>query len=284
MLYFAWFGFFGTKSYRFTCRLLSAGSAYCIYLIVTNRRFLQSIKYPAQCNRALHQLRMRFEATPMHAPNAFMVASAVSAATSTDGSALLAASPGTSDAGIGLSKPAISPPHSASSTSDAPSARPPSFMTESQLSFFPTVPRQLRDGFMEFKATYYRKIDAAKRRTQERQRRDKRQRPSVTTPVSKSAKRRNPTDQHDPCHDGSPQGSPLSTNASAAYSNGLGLASFLSGADSATDDSSTTTSSVLTRRPTSRDRGRHTGSGLAYSLSEHVSSSEDESHAAPIAL
>ncbi|KAJ2261437.1 hypothetical protein GGI01_002283 [Coemansia sp. RSA 376] len=291
VFYFAWFGFFGTKSYRFTCKLLSAGSAYCIYLIVTNRRFLQSIKYPTQCNRALHQLRMRFETTPLHTPNPFMVASAISAATSTDSAAILASTPGMSSPGIESPKPASSPSHGGSSASDAPSsARPPSFMTESQLSFFPTVPRQLRDGYTEFKATYYRKRDAAKRRLQERLRRDKQQRPLVSTPVLKSGERRHKqraqNDSFSHYHDSSPQGSPLSASASTAYNSGnsLGLASFLSGADSATDDSSTTTSSVISRRPTSEDRGRRARSSLAYSLSEHASSSENESHVAPPAM
>ncbi|KAJ2063380.1 hypothetical protein GGI17_001741 [Coemansia sp. S146] len=288
VFYFAWFGFFGTKSYRFTCKLLSAGSAYCIYLIVTNRRFLQSIKYPTQCNRALHQLRMRFETTPLHTPNPFMAASAVSAATSTDSAAILASTPGISSAGIESPKPAFNPSHGGSSASDAPSTRPPSFLTESQLSFFPTVPRQLRDGYMEFKATYYRKRDAAKKRLQERLRRDKLQRPPVSTSVLKPGERRHKqraqNDNYPHYHDSSPQGSPLSANASAAYSSGnsLGLASFLSGADSATDDSSTTTSSVISRRLTSGDRSRRAGSSLAYSLSERASSSENESHVAPV--
>ncbi|KAJ2040538.1 hypothetical protein H4S03_000949 [Coemansia sp. S3946] len=279
------------KRRNYLGKLLSAGSAYCIYLIVTNRRFLQSIKYPTQCNRALHQLRMRFETTPLHTPNPFMVASAISAATSTDSAAILASTPGMSSPGIESSKPAFSPSHGGSSASDAPSlARPPSFMTESQLSFFPTVPRQLRDGYTEFKATYYRKRDAAKRRLQERLRRDKQQRPLVSTPVLKSGERRHKqraqNDSFSHYHDSSPQGSPLSASASTAYNSGnsLGLASFLSGADSATDDSSTTTSSVISRRPTSEDRGRRARSSLAYSLSEHASSSENESHVAPPAM
>ncbi|KAJ2681313.1 hypothetical protein H4R19_007368, partial [Coemansia spiralis] len=119
VLYFAWFGFFGTRSYRSTCKLLSAGSAYCTYLIVTNRRFLQSIKYPMQCNRALHQFRLRFETTPLQIPMPF-----------------LAPASGEGEGGS------------------------PRLAVESQLSFFPTVPRQLRDGYLEFKATYYRKRDA----------------------------------------------------------------------------------------------------------------------------
>ncbi|KAJ2889548.1 hypothetical protein IWW38_004639, partial [Coemansia aciculifera] len=145
VFYFAWFGLFGTKSYRLTCKLLSAGSAYCIYLIVTNRRFLQSIKYPTQCNRALHQFRMRFETSPLHAPNPFLVATAVSAATSTDSAAILAAA--TPD--MEPTKPSMDPSSQGTSpTNESPLARLPRFMTESQLSFFPTVPRQLRDGYM----------------------------------------------------------------------------------------------------------------------------------------
>ncbi|ORX64222.1 hypothetical protein DL89DRAFT_42290 [Linderina pennispora] len=36
VVYFAWFGFVSTQSYKFTCKLLSGGSAYCIYHIVSN--------------------------------------------------------------------------------------------------------------------------------------------------------------------------------------------------------------------------------------------------------
>ncbi|KAJ2781674.1 hypothetical protein H4R18_002727 [Coemansia javaensis] len=129
VLYFAWFGFFGTQQYRFACKLLSAGSAYCTYLIVTNRRFLQAVRYPAQCNRALHQFRLRFETTPLQVPG---------------------------------------PPAAANDYDDDATPPPP---VESQLSFFPTVPRQLRDGYLAFKATYYRKRDAAKKRMQDRLRR-----------------------------------------------------------------------------------------------------------------
>ncbi|KAJ2746651.1 hypothetical protein GGI20_001152 [Coemansia sp. BCRC 34301] len=275
VVYFAWFGLFGTKSYRLTCKLLSAGSAYCIYLIVTNRRFLQSIKYPTQCNRALHQFRIRFETSPLHAPNPFMVATAVvSAATSTDSAAILAATPGAEL----TQSDVISGPAS----DDSPLARLPRFMTESQLSFFPTVPRQLRDGYVEFKATYYRKRDAAKKRLQERVRRDKQRRPSFSSPGFAKAGERRPkqraqNDQHSPCRESSP--------LLAAYSSGnsLGLGSFLSGADSATDDSSTTTSSVLSRRPPSAYAYRRPGSGLAYSLSEQASGSDGESSLLPTA-
>ncbi|KAJ2634936.1 hypothetical protein GGF44_003429 [Coemansia sp. RSA 1694] len=270
VLYFAWFGLFGTKSYRLTCKLLSAGSAYCIYLIVTNRRFLQSIKYSTQCNRALHQFRMRFETSPLHASNAFMVAAAVSAGSSADSAAILAATPE-----IEVAKPdtGVSP------TSDSPSARPPRFVTESQLSFFPTVPHQLRDGYMEFKATYYRKRDAAKKRLQERLRRDQHRVPSVAKTGERRPKQRTQNDQHSPYHGGSPQRSLQSAACSSGNSPGLG--SFLSGADSATDDSSTTTSSVISRRPPSAYASRRAGSSLAYSLSGQASGSESESSISP---
>ncbi|KAJ2805032.1 hypothetical protein H4R20_002253, partial [Coemansia guatemalensis] len=158
VFYFAWFGFFGAQSYRFTCKLLSAGSAYCTYLIITNRRFLQSIKYPAQCNRALHQFRLRFETTPLKAPNPFVINAAA-----TDG-----------EDGDAIER----------------SAKAPGLTIESQLSFFPTVPRQLRDGYIEFKATYYRKRDAAKKRIQERLRRSKKRKDSVGSPSFKTSERR----------------------------------------------------------------------------------------------
>ncbi|KAI7830937.1 hypothetical protein BX661DRAFT_180345 [Kickxella alabastrina] len=195
----------------FTCKLLSAGSAYCIYLIVTNRRFLQSIKYPAQCNRSLHQFRMRFEANPMHAPSPFI----------------------------------------------------------SQLSFFPTVPRQLRDGYLEFKSTYYRKRDAAKRRLQERLRREQQRKSSLSNASYKTnerkSKQRVGRQQHlrhpSSSHEGDSQvlGGRMSSNI--ADNNSIhGMSALLAGVDSATDEGSTTSSSIVSRRMPASGSTRRGGS------------------------
>ncbi|KAJ2628248.1 hypothetical protein H4R22_003992 [Coemansia sp. RSA 1290] len=266
VLYFAWFGFFGTPSYRFTCKLLSAGSAYCTYLIITNRRFLQSVKYPAQCNRALHQFRLRFETTPLQVSNPFVVASAGVSASAT--------APGTP-----AKKPrlpananvagATSPAKAAAAAADDASSEA---LVESQLSFFPTVPRQLRDGYIEFKATYYRKRDAARRRMQERMRRSKKRRESVSSPNYRTSERR--IRQHrSPHHGDSDHGNADASSPSASYSQAAAPL-HLGGADSATDDSSA--SSILPHklincRTTERIRSR-----LIHTLPEQDSSSESE--------
>ncbi|KAJ2474265.1 hypothetical protein GGI02_000241, partial [Coemansia sp. RSA 2322] len=235
------------------------------------------------CNRALHQLRMRFETSPIDAPNTFMVAAAVGATDSASNVFRV------SHAGVESAAATSSPSRNAGPASLAgPSSN--GLMTESQLSFFPTVPRQLRDGYMEFKATYYRKRDAAKKRLQERMHRDKQRKPSSGTtgpkPNDRRLKQRTLYEQYAPYHDDGLNESPMPSYASTsnAGSTILGLGSFLSGADSATDDSSTTASSVLSRRPMSTNATRRAGSNLAYSMSERASSSEGESSKTPVSL
>ncbi|KAJ1735620.1 hypothetical protein LPJ61_000458 [Coemansia biformis] len=261
VLYFAWFGFFGARSYRATCKLLSLGSAYCTYLIVTNRRFLHSIKYPTQCNRALHQFRLRFETTPLQIPTPFLAAAAATTA------ADQRASPGGDGAPGGMPEPAV----------------------ESQLSFFPTVPRQLRDGYLEFKATYYRKRDAAKKRLQDRLRRSKRRTDSASSPNYRTSERRarlraprfTPAHAADSDYAG-PE--PARDRAAALAAGSASAAALLAGADSATDDSSTTTSSsVAPHRVASRRPAGRPGSSLIYALPDHSSGSESDArqHAAP---
>ncbi|KAJ2806330.1 F-box protein: endocytic membrane traffic, recycling ReCYcling 1 [Coemansia helicoidea] len=227
VLYFAWFGFFGTRSYRSTCKLLSAGSAYCTYLIITNRRFLQSIKYPVQCNRALHQFRLRFETTPLQTATPFLAASVDGAP---DGAPRLA--------------------------------------VESQLSFFPTVPRQLRDGYLEFKATYYRKRDAAKKRIQDRLRQSKRHKDTASSPNYRTSERRS--------RQRAPHFAPTHGPDSDGGTSAISAAALLAGIDSATDDSSTTTSSVVPRRTASRRAPGRPGSSLIHPLPEHGSGSESD--------
>ncbi|KAJ2616018.1 hypothetical protein H4S08_000979 [Coemansia sp. RSA 1365] len=246
--YFAWFGFFGAQSYRFTCKLLSAGSAYCTYLIITNRRFLQSIKYPAQCNRALHQFRLRFETTPLKAPNPFVTNTTAATA---DGE------------------------------NDSPSQRPAKALAlaiESQLSFFPTVPRQLRDGYIEFKATYYRKRDAAKKRIQERLRRSRKRKDSVSSPSFKTSERR-PRQRASPrfisAHDDDSDHNEdryIHLHSTTVGSSARAAA----GVDSATDDSSTTSSSVISQRPAARRTAERARSNLMHALAQQDSSSESE--------
>ncbi|KAJ1822199.1 hypothetical protein LPJ56_000935 [Coemansia sp. RSA 2599] len=293
-IYFAWFGVFGTKNYRFTCKLLSAGSAYCIYLIVKNRRFLQSIKYPAQCNRSLHQFRMRFETSPLHAANPF--AAPEQAGSSNDGSASLAS--------------AALDPKAANASSALGKA--PAYLTESQLTFFPTVPRQLRDGYAEFKTTYYRKRDAAKKRMQERVQREKRRKGSVSSAGPRSAERKarhraQRPHQHlrdvSSSHEDESRSSNVSAGirgktasatsavgamsvvgrVSAATLATTGLSSLLAGGDSATDDGSATSSTFILRKPnsqssSSRYASKHAGAGssLMYSLPEQDTSSDSD--------
>ncbi|KAJ2849704.1 hypothetical protein IWW36_002431 [Coemansia brasiliensis] len=273
VLYFAWFGFFGTPSYRFTCKLLSAGSAYCTYLIITNRRFLQSVKYPAQCNRALHQFRLRFETTPLQVSNPFVAASTTVSGT--------LAKP---DTATRLPANAnVTPTRNTSSNANAADATSPAtpgtienassdILVESQLSFFPTVPRQLRNGYIEFKATYYRKRDAARRRMQERMRRSKKRRESVSSSNYRTSERR--TRQHrspynvDSDHSNIDAGSPSATYGQVAAPLHLG------GADSATDDSSASSippHKLINHRTTERIRSR-----LIHTLPEQDSSSESE--------
>ncbi|KAJ2161595.1 hypothetical protein GGF46_001365 [Coemansia sp. RSA 552] len=234
VLYFAWFGFFGTRSYRFTCKLLSAGSAYCTYLIITNRRFLQSIKYPAQCNRALHQFRLRFETTPLRAPNPFVAA---------------AASAGRARA----TTPPLPPPPAADGRGERP--------IESQLSFFPTVPRQLRDGYVQFKATYYHKRDAAKRRMQERQRRSKKRDDTASSPSFRTSERRPKARAPRYDSDHNIDDDSIFPGASALHA----------GIESATDDSSTTCSSLLPQRTANR----RFASGRARSNLVHTLPAQD---------
>ncbi|KAJ2721971.1 hypothetical protein GGI07_003621 [Coemansia sp. Benny D115] len=279
-LYFAWFGVFGTQNYRFTCKLLSAGSAYCIYLIVTNRRFLQSIKYPAQCNRALHQFRIRFEANPLNVSSTPFIA---------DVHADTAGAP-TSSLAATASKDNLA---SVSSTTAPPPTKLPSFLSESQLSFFPTVPRQLRDGYLEFKTTYYRKRDAAKKQMQERMRREKQRRNSHSNPSFKTNERRHRHSRlqnklHDglrhqrSTHSATSGASSVSTipdnGGGTADVGGIGgvLSSVLSGIDSATDDGSTTSSSIVSRKLTSPTTARRTGSNLIYTLPEQDTSSDSD--------
>lgn len=315
-VYFAWFGFLGTRSYRLTCKLLSAGSVYCIYFIVTNRRFLQSIKYPAQCNRILHQFRMRFETGPLQIPPAFLEAVTSEADTA-------------STITTGQSKNSNSTLGSKARVSSL--GKPPSFLTESQLSFFPTVPRQLREGYMDFKVTYYRKRDAAKKRMQERQKRDRQRKNSVsagggsnaTTPRSSERRAKNRSINRTPTQRPATQDNgnnssvgdylaspsraaaiggriPSDNSSSRMSSNGNyspGLSSFLSGMDSSiTDDGSTTSSSMVAHTATSSPLGganvlntaaaanRRAGSNLVYSSSGNldiaadVGSDSDDAH------
>ncbi|KAJ2497987.1 hypothetical protein GGH96_004664 [Coemansia sp. RSA 1972] len=263
VFYFAWFGLFGTPAYRFTCKLLSAGSAYCTYLIVTNRRFLQSVKYPTQCNRALHQFRMRFETTPLQMPNLVMPAGAATAASTAF--AVRLPPNATPTRANQANRSSFSTP---STPRDTP-ANLSDLVIESQLSFFPTVPRQLRDGYVEFKATYYRKRDAAKRRMQERVRRSKTRRDSVSSSGFRTSERRSRQQRspHSDRNDDMP-GSPSPASAHGAVP--------LTGADSATDDSSTTTSSILSRKLVSRRVTERIRSSLIHTLPEQDSSSESE--------
>ncbi|KAJ2391291.1 hypothetical protein GGI05_002981 [Coemansia sp. RSA 2603] len=276
-LYFAWFGVFGTKNYRFTCKLLSAGSAYCIYLIVTNRRFLQSIKYPAQCNRSLHQFRMRFEASPVHASSIPLLDNRHSVMSGSSAAAARGTSSGEVPAAI---------------------EKTPTFLTESQLSFFPTVPRQLRDGYLEFKTTYYRKRDVAKKRMLERTQRDKRRKSSISNVSSpKSSERKSKSRgqrQHllhstSSSHEGDFRGGMSSNSSSRIASSALtSRASPLTAViprsalatvdvDSATDEGSTTSSSVISRRKRVSDpSSRRGGSSLIYTLAEQDTSSDSD--------
>ncbi|KAJ2829130.1 hypothetical protein IWW50_001026 [Coemansia erecta] len=269
VLYFAWFGFFGTPAYRFTCKLLSAGSGYCTYLIVTNRRFLQSVKYPAQCNRALHQFRMRFETTPLQVSSPALPAGAASTASVSAAATPTRLPPNatpTRVAQAGQSSSKSSP----AAHSDAPT-KPAELVIESQLSFFPTVPCQLRDGYVEFKTTYYRKRDAAKRRMQERVRRSKTRRDSVSSSGFRTSERR--ARQRRSPHTGRAD----DAHASPSPSGGIGIASaLLAGADSATDDSSTTTSSILSHKLVNRRATERIRSSLIHTLPEQDSSSESE--------
>ncbi|KAJ2234883.1 hypothetical protein IWW45_003046 [Coemansia sp. RSA 485] len=286
-IYFAWFGVFGTKNYRFTCKLLSAGSAYCIYLIVKNRRFLQSIKYPAQCNRSLHQFRMRFETSPLQAVNPFTTT----------------AEPGSSSSAL----PAAG--DSGTKTADTSSVleKTPAFLNESQLTFFPTVPRQLRDGYADFKTTYYRKRDAAKKRMQERMQREKRRKSSVSNASPRSAERRskhrtqrqqhlrNVSSSHEDdlrSSNASVRGRVASTSSATGTTSVVdrlaaatlatsGLSSLLAGGDSATDEGSATSSSFVSRKQpasslSSKYAAKHAGSSLMYSLPEQDTSSDSE--------
>ncbi|KAJ1836486.1 hypothetical protein LPJ63_000274 [Coemansia sp. RSA 2711] len=269
VLYFAWFGVFGTPSYRFTCKLLSAGSAYCTYLIVTNRRFLQSVKYPAQCNRALHQFRLRFETTALqvHCPPMATAGATASArlppnATSTATATAAAAA--------------------ATTPTRGDMAKEPEALVESQLSFFPTVPRQLRDGYIEFKATYYRKRDAAKKRMQDRLRRTKKRRDSVgsssfRTSERRPRQRRSPRGADSDHNDDTHGSSPLSLGARSGR---IGVSALLGGADSATDDSSTTASSLLSHKLTNRRATERIRSSLIHALPTQDSSSESEAQSA----
>ncbi|KAJ1664527.1 hypothetical protein IW140_000529 [Coemansia sp. RSA 1813] len=293
VLYFAWFGCFGTKPYRFTCKLLSAGSAYCIYLIATNRRFLQSIKYTAQCNRALHQFRLRFETLPLRTSQQLLATAtnANSNATDTITSARKSSSPLSEKSSRALqAKRAIA------------ESKPLGFLAESHLTFFPTVPRQLRDGFMEFKATYYRKRDATKKRMQDRLRRTKQRNDSLSMSSQRTPERKprqrihrysgSQTQSPDAMRDYGTNDRAGSTgirrnhlsievdNAmDAAIASSAGAAALLASMDSATDDNSSTasTSAIMlgmtpTRMPTER-----AGSRLMYTLAEHdILSSESE--------
>ncbi|KAJ1722911.1 hypothetical protein LPJ53_002703 [Coemansia erecta] len=273
-LYFAWFGVFGTKNYRFTCKLLSAGSAYCIYLIVTNRRFLQSIKYPTQCNRSLHQFRMRFEASPVHASSSPLLDNRDSAAA--NNSAAVASSRGT-----------------ASGAAPAALGKAPTFLTESQMSFFPTVPRQLRDGYLEFKTTYYRKRDVAKKRMLERTQRDKRRKSSLSNAASpKSSERKSKSRgqrQHllhstSSSHEGDFRGGISSSSSSRITARASPLTAVIPRSalatvdgDSATDEGSTTSSSVISRKKRVSDpSSRREGSSLIYTLAEQDTSSDSD--------
>ncbi|KAI8324960.1 hypothetical protein GQ54DRAFT_295788 [Martensiomyces pterosporus] len=271
VLYFAWFGFFGTKTYRFTCKLLSAGSAYCIYLIATNRKFLQSVKYPAQCNRVLHQFRMRFEANPLQSSRSLLAAPTVPSTATSSGATHDEGSNVAGSDGGGMAGTA---------------AKPPSFLAEAQLAFFPTVPQQLRDGYLEFKATYYRKRDAAKRRQQERLRREKQRKNSTSMASFKTNERKPKRRSHHQIYSqaggvsqSSEAGSGGSLPASLAAAGGGGGAAaagpLLAGIESATDDGSTTSSSVVSRGPGS-GAGRRMNSRLIYALPEHLSNSESD--------
>ncbi|KAJ2402452.1 hypothetical protein GGI23_000704 [Coemansia sp. RSA 2559] len=269
VLYFAWFGVLGTKQYRLTCKLLSAGSAYCIYLIVTNHRFLQSVKYTAQCNRALHQFRLRFETLPLHTSQQLLAT-----ATSELDDARKESPP--------LSKDSSRPLHT---KSNAAEAKPPGFLAEPHLSFFPTVPRQLRDGFMEFKTTYYRKRDATKKRMQDRLHRTKRRNASLSTASRDSGeqKPRQRTHRRNNSQALTPETKNRTGPAgirSSQISNGAESAmDVLASMDSATDDNSSTasTSTILFGMTPTRMPSERAGSRLMYTLAEHdILSSESE--------
>ncbi|KAJ1965250.1 hypothetical protein GGI12_000900 [Dipsacomyces acuminosporus] len=159
-------------------------------------------------------------------------------------------------------------------------AKSTGFLADPQLAFFPTVPQQLRDGYLEFKATYYRKRDAAKRRLQERMRREKQRKNSASMASFKTNERR-PKRRH--LHQ---TGTGNSSSGSASYlPANLGSASgspvpFVAGTESATDDGgSTTSSSVVSHRlgGSSVGSGRP-GSKLMYTLPEQLSNSESEAH------
>ncbi|KAJ2520597.1 hypothetical protein H4217_001938 [Coemansia sp. RSA 1939] len=274
VLYFAWFGVLGTKPYRFTCRLLSAGSAYCIYLIATNLRFLQSVKYTTQCNRALHQFRLRFETLPLYTSHQLMAAT-----TKTSDGAVsevaAAARDGSSPFSETLSR-------SLQPKNDAPEAKQLSYLAEPHLSFFPTVPRQLRDGFMEFKATYYRKRDAAKKRMQDRHRRTRQRKDSisVTSQISGDRKSRQQIHRHNSAHvqNSEPVGDHRLVHRTGSAGS-AGASALLTSMDSATDDNSSTASmsgALLGTTPT-RTPSERAGSRLAYAFTEHdILSSESE--------
>ncbi|KAJ2552004.1 hypothetical protein EV175_003476, partial [Coemansia sp. RSA 1933] len=274
-LYFSWFGVFGTKSYRLTCKLLSAGSAYCIYLIARNHRFLQSIKYTAQCNRALHQFRLRFETLPLHTSQQ-----------------LFSELNGVHKSSSPLSgEPSRALPIRKGSAAEA---KPLGFLTESHLSFFPTVPRQLRDGFMEFKTTYYRKRDAAKKRMQDRLHKTKQRNDStlgIPSPNTGERKPRQRIHRHNSSQAQTPEAIRdfVATNRSehASIRSSLlssGVESIMDVAfasmDSATDDNSSTASTsaiLLNMTPTRAPQSERAGSRLMYTLAEHdVQSSESE--------
>ncbi|KAJ1885711.1 hypothetical protein LPJ66_009986, partial [Kickxella alabastrina] len=215
-----------------------------------------SIKYPAQCNRSLHQFRMRFEANPIHTSSPFI------APNSTENTA--------------ASLP----------TMPTPLSKMPTFLTESQLSFFPTVPRQLRDGYLEFKSTYYRKRDAAKRRLQERSRREQQRKSSLSnasykTNERKSKQRAGRQQQHlrhpSSSHEGDSQVLGGRISSSTADNNSIhGMSALLAGIDSATDEGSTTSSSIVSRRMPASGSTRRSGSNLIYSLPEQDTSSDSD--------
>ncbi|KAJ1906667.1 hypothetical protein LPJ81_001228 [Coemansia sp. IMI 209127] len=270
VLYFAWFGVLGTKPYRLTCKLLSAGSAYCIYLIVTNHRFLQSVKYTAQCNRALHQFRLRFETLPLHTSQQLLAT-----ATSELDDVRKKSSPLSKDSSRSLQ-----------TKGSAAEAKPLGFLAEPHLSFFPTVPRQLRDGFMEFKTTYYRKRDSTKKRMQDRLHRTRQRNDPLSTP-SRNAGEQKPR-QRIHRRNNSQALTPETNNnrtgpagiRSSQISNGVESAmDVLASMDSATDDNSSTasTSGILLGMTPTRMPSERAGSRLIYTLAEHdILSSESE--------
>ncbi|KAJ1867343.1 hypothetical protein LPJ57_005882 [Coemansia sp. RSA 486] len=224
-------------------------------------------------------------------------------------SPLQAASPFTTTAEPGSSSALPAAGDSGTKTTDTSSVleKTPAFLNESQLTFFPTVPRQLRDGYVEFKTTYYRKRDAAKKRMQERMQREKRRKSSVSNAsprsVERRSKRRTQRQQHLRNVSSSHEDDLRSSNASihgrmtstssatgttsvvdrltAATLATSGLSSLLAGGDSATDEGSATSSSFVSRkRPSSslssKYATKHAGSSLMYSLPEQDTSSDSD--------